>query len=94
MAKKKPATAAERAHMNAVAELGCLICQMPAQIHHVRRNGEKRNHFKVIPLCAMHHLETGGIGVAIHAGRRSWEKNFGLELDYLDQVNEQIKGSI
>ena len=91
MAKKKPATTAEKAHMNACAENLCVICSMPCEVHHVRRNGEKRNNFKVIGLCARHH-RTGGHGVAIHAGRRSWEANFGLELDYLKQVNNKIKG--
>ena len=82
MAKKKPATAAERAHMNACAELMCCICGMPPEVHHVRRNGEKRNNLKVIPLCPSHH-RTGGHGVAIHAGRITWEENFGSDLYYL-----------
>ena len=70
---KKAATKAQRAHMGAVAELGCLIHGTPAEIHHLPTQGGKRDHSRVIPLCPLCHRH-GGVGVAIHSGRKSFEK--------------------
>jgi hypothetical protein len=39
----------------------------------------------VIPLCHAHH-RTGGHGVAVHAGRRTWEDKFGTEDELLTQT--------
>ena len=71
-----------------IAAMGCCICGAPAEIHHVRRGGAKRDDSKVIPLCPRHH-RTGGHGVAIHAGRKSWEARFGDELDWLDKIGSE-----
>lgn len=45
----------------------------------------RADNFHVIPLCHAHH-RTGGYGVAIHAGRKSWEEKFGTEAELLSQV--------
>lgn len=85
--------ASERAYLSKVSELGCMICAMPAEIHHIRTGqGHKRaNHSEVIPLCPRHH-RTGGYGVAIHAGIKAWEEMFGTELDMLERVKNACKG--
>lgn len=75
-------TAEESRHMDKVAARGCAICEGPAEIHHCRERGEKRNHMKVIGLCPRHH-RTGGRGVAIHAGKEAWLENFGHDSEYL-----------
>jgi hypothetical protein len=52
-------TAAERRHMQRVAEIGCLICGGPATLHHVTSDGYKRiarSHQRVVPLCPKHHM--------------------------------------
>ena len=92
--KKKAATKAERDHMSAVAELGCIACyneghsDTPACIHHIDRS---RNHWRVLPLCPRHHsVQHGGVGEAIHAGRLSWVSNHGLEQELLEQVNGML----
>lgn len=89
--------AAEREHLAKVAALGCIICRMPAEIHHLRKGmgiGQRNSHFNVIPLCPNHH-RTGGHGVAIHAGQKTWEANFGTESDLLIITNITInKGTI
>ena len=79
--------ASEREYLGKVAALGCMICKMPAEIHHIRTGqGHMRaKHTQVIPLCHRHH-RTGGYGVAIHAGIKGWEENFGSELDMLEKV--------
>lgn len=96
-------TKSERAHIVAVARLGCMACltlghRTPeVEIHHVRMgNGmaQRASHFDVIPLCHTHH-RTGGHGVALHAGQRTWEAKFGTEAELLERVRESItqKGS-
>jgi PHP family Zn ribbon phosphoesterase len=84
--------------MDRVAALGCVVChnlgmgKTPATLHHPRRGagmGKRASHFDVIPLCPMHH-QNGGHGVAIHAGQKTWEKNFGTETELLEQVREML----
>lgn len=92
-------TKAEKLHLSRVAELGCLICknlklgETPAEIHHVRTGqgvGQRADNFKVIPLCPTHHRQ-GGHGIAIHAGRQTWENNFGTETELLVQVLYELE---
>lgn len=87
-------TAAERRHLDRVAALGCIVCinlghaDSPAEIHHPRAGqgmGQRASHFDAIPLCPLHH-RTGGHGVAIHAGQKTWEKKYGTERALLEQV--------
>jgi hypothetical protein len=92
MAKSK--TAADKRHLNKVAELGCIACinmgypDSPAEIHHPRAGqgmSQRAPHDMAIPLCPPHH-RTGGHSVAIHAGQEAWEDIHGTELELLDQV--------
>jgi hypothetical protein len=77
---------AERLYFNKVAELGCMVCKMPAEIHHLRTDaGMGMKSKEVIPLCPTHH-RNGGYGVAIHAGRLEFEANFGTELELLEKM--------
>lgn len=89
---------AEKIHLSRVAALGCIVCrnlqlgESPAEIHHVRSGqgaGQRADHFHAIPLCPLHHRQ-GGHGVAVHAGRKTWEKNHGSELGLLAQVNAEL----
>jgi hypothetical protein len=46
-----------------VRALGCLICQQPAQLHHVREGqgmGQKASEWLVVPLCHFHHAAPHG----------------------------------
>lgn len=63
---------------DAVASLGCIICGQTAEIHHCYglQYPAKRDPRPRIPLCPRHH-RLGGRGVAIHAGKKSFESNFG-----------------
>ena len=77
----------EKKYLSRVAELGCFICGGLAEIHHIRTGqGRMRaSHYDVIPLCPIHH-RNGGYGVAIHAGIKGFELNYGSELDMLAKV--------
>jgi hypothetical protein len=79
-------TKAERAYFNKVVELGCIVCRMPAEIHHLRTGaGMGMKSKDVIPLCPHHH-RTGNHGEAIHAGQKAFEANFGTELELLEKL--------
>lgn len=90
MAAKAP-TKAEKAHMSKVARLGCLICLMPPHVHHCgTHQGGGRDHMRVIPLCHVHHTN-GGYGVAIHAGKKEFERIYGTEEQLLNKTEQLLK---
>jgi hypothetical protein len=73
-------------HFNALAELGCILCWhlgnrgTPAEIHHIRRYGGKRDNAPVIPLCTEHHRGNTGV----HGlGAKGFEKHYGIDQDFL-----------
>ena len=89
--------AKERLHLDKVASLGCIVCcnlglgETPAEIHHIGNGtmGKKASNYEVIPLCHVHH-RTGNMGVAVHAGRKSFEDNFGTEYNLLIQTRRWL----
>jgi hypothetical protein len=73
-------TKAERAHMDKVAQLACVVCKhrlgietRPVQIHHVT---VPRDHFAVAPLCEEHHKGATGVH-GLH--RRGFERMWKLD---------------
>ena len=92
---------AEKEHLDAVTELGCIVCRnetgqrTASQIHHVRMGkglGQRASHFETIPLCHWHH-QNGPIGVAFHAGRAMWEWLYGTEEELLEQVTRLLEAT-
>lgn len=82
-----------------VAALGCVVCrnlgygESPAEIHHVRTGqgtAQRASNKKTLPLCTPHH-RTGGYGVAIHAGQKKWEENYGTETELLEQTQREVE---
>jgi hypothetical protein len=89
----KNKTALEALHLGRVAALGCIVCGMSAGCHHIRHQagmGRKNSHFEAIPLCPDHH-QTGGYGVAFHAGPREWERRYGTERELLAVVMAKLE---
>ena len=90
-------TKAERNHMGAVAALGCVVCrnlgfgETPAEVHHIGNGtlGKKASNFETIPLCDAHH-RNGGHGVAVHAGRKTFEARYGTERELLEQTRREL----
>ena len=89
---------AEKEHLDRVAGLGCIVCrnlghgETPTHVHHIRTGkgmGQRASNYETIPLCPVHH-QNGGYGVAIHAGQKTWESNFGTELELLEQVKMEL----
>lgn len=92
-------TKAEKAYLNRLVEMGCIVCKnlgygaSPAHVHHIRTGigmGQRASNYDTIPLCPTHH-QHGGIGVAIHAGQKTWEALYGTELELLKQTKEELK---
>lgn len=86
-------------YMSFVAEMPCLICGRPAEVHHIlegRFGQRKSSDYHTIPLCPEHH-RTGGVGVAIHAGPRTWREAHGSELRHasiVQQIMETQYGAV
>jgi len=91
----KPMTKSQKEHAGKVADLGCIVCynlrwpETPAEIHHLNGGFITRSHEKIIGLCPRHH-RNGGYEVAIHAGRKAWEKRYGTQQELLIQVEELL----
>lgn len=81
-------TKAESNHLDKVASLGCLICDMPAEIHHVRRFGEKRKHEKATPLCPFHHRGQEGIHTL---GKNRWERRYMTQDELLAETQRRLQ---
>ena len=91
---------AEKEHLSKVASVGCIVCRMqgneesPAEIHHIRHGqgmSQRASNYDAIRLCHMHH-RTGGYGLAIHAGRKEFERLYGTELGLLELTRSLIDG--
>ena len=80
----KPTAHASR-HMMRVRELGCLICQQPANAHHIREDRIK-NDYLTIPLCREHHQGD----FSIHMSKRQFTAIYGSELDLLAKTIERL----
>jgi len=52
--------------------------------HHLTGGGmgRKMPDSHTIPLCVLHHT-AGGHGIALHAGQRTWEANYGKQEELL-----------
>ena len=91
MAKKKVATRLEREHMSKVASLGCLVCQRPANVHHIRPIGlgigMRSGHYQTIPLCYDHHQGQ----FSIHNCKEQFEARYGTEHEMLQRTLNEIK---
>ncbi len=76
----------EKRHMGRVAELGCIVCDMPANVHHIRTERIK-NDFLTIPLCREHHQGD----FSIHMSKRQFENIYGDELQLLAETLKRLE---
>jgi ribosomal protein S14 len=99
--KKKPATYAERKHMDAVAKMRCVITgRYNPVLHHcfcdriTRYAGRRAPHFDVIPIWQGIHQGALGHGdeIAIHRDKLAWVKLHGPDWSYTPKVYEAIYG--
>lgn len=75
--RTRPMNAAEIRHANRLAMGGCWACSQPAQIHHEREVGSRRDHRYIAALCRAHHTGTKGRHGLGHEG---FEREHGINL--------------
>lgn len=96
--KGRTPTAAEQRHMAKVGQMTCIVCTLqylgdtPAALHHIQGRTKPGAHYQVIPLCSLHH-QNGGYGVALHAGKKAFERRYGTESYLLDQTNKLLEAA-
>ena len=83
----------QKKYYDKVARLGCILCrylnlgETPAEIHHIRRYGGKRDFAPVIGLCPEHHRGNTGL----HGlGRKGFTKKYGIDEEFLLQKTETL----
>ena len=95
--KGRPPNVKEVAHMNKVAELGCIVCHNrgflnPAEIHHTEGKTRIGSHFLILPLCFEHHRKGNAKEpIGRHPYKRRFEEAYGTEKELLKQVSELLK---
>jgi len=84
VSRRRAKTAAEQRHFDRVAQMGCLVCDMPSTIHHVTSDGYKRltrTHERVVPLCPRHHMIQFGPHESVEAlGHAGFTATYGIDL--------------
>jgi hypothetical protein len=78
---RKPPSAAMKRHLSAVADMGCLVCGGPAQIHHIMHAPGKvtrRDDRWIVALCRAHHQDRWGVhGLG---SERAFAEHYGIDL--------------
>ncbi len=100
--KKQPATKAERRHMNAVAQMRCIVTgRNGVVLHHCfcdrieKFGGKKAPNFDVIPLWQGIHQGLLGHNeqTAIHRDKALWVELHGPDWEYIPAVYAEIYGN-
>ncbi len=92
-----------RDHWDAVANMGCIISNQPAEVAHCHGGtislvlgpqfrpgmGEKQNHWLVIPLNPALHRGRFGLDTG-KGGVVAWELEYGSQLQYLEEVSHRL----
>jgi len=94
--KGRTPTKDERAWLDAISDLGCIVCILfnycwsPASPHHIDGKTKPGAHRRTIPLCGRHHQIPGEGYISRHGhGRSLFEAEYGTE-DHLLEQTERI----
>ena len=85
----------EKVYLQKVANLGCIVCKKlgyedtPAEIHHIKRFGAKRDHLHVIPLCPHHHRTSKE---SYHLNPLWFTEQFGTQQELLEETMRLVNG--
>jgi hypothetical protein len=92
-------TAKERKWMNAITQLGCIVCLLdrgvksPTQIHHIDGKTKPDAHLNSIPLCYLHHQ--AGTDCCEYVSRHPYKARFvaryGTEQHLLAETKRLLK---
>ena len=95
--KGRNPTAKEKAHMDKVSQLGCIVClkhgmgYTPCEIHHIYGKTKPNTHYKVLPLCFEHHRRGGDKEpISRHPYKARFVAAYGTEEQLLAEVLSQL----
>lgn len=99
--KGRGPTRAERDWMDAIADLGCIVCHLemgfdtPAEIHHLDGKKKPGAHLRSIPLCPAHHRGgySGEPCVSRHPYKAAFVERYGTEEYLLEQTRQRVDGA-
>jgi hypothetical protein len=99
--KGRNPNAKEKRHMDAVFQIGCIVClnkgfpNHAVEIHHVYGKTKEDAHMHILPLCFDHHR--GGKDsepiISRHPWKKRFEKAYGTEQELLNQVNGIVENT-
>ena len=93
---------AEHKHLEAVKNLGCVVCRnlgyftirdaITADAHHITDVGRRIDHYHTIPLCHIHHRAgwNNEQVVSRHPWRKEFESRYGSEMKLLEQTKREL----
>lgn len=92
--KGRAPTAEERAWMDEIVQLGCIVCRVhleelsPAEVHHLSGKTASGAHLNSIPLCWAHHRSGYDTPACTsrHPFKARFELRYGLETDLHGQT--------
>ena len=92
-------TADEKRHMDAVAQIGCIVCILymgeitPCEIHHTDGKTKEGAHKRILGLCFPHHREgsRNDFYVSRHPHKAEFERRYGTEEYLMEMTNKLIK---
>lgn len=94
----KATTKAEKAFHNRIAQIGCIACRMEGiennhvSIHHIDGRTKPGSHYKVLPLCAVHHQHGTDEFPSVHPWKARFESKYGSQLELLELCKQIIDG--
>lgn len=98
--KPSLATKAEKAWLNAICRVGCIVCvseglgSSSAEPHHLLlKSGRRMGHMFTIPLCPPHHRghRNDEQCVSRHPYRQQFEARYGTEAELLKRVRGMVE---
>jgi hypothetical protein len=90
--KGRSRNAAEKAYQDKIAAVGCICCLHDGiynpyvLLHHIAGRTAPGAHYKVLPLCASHHMDDGSGAIAVHPWKKRFEQAYGAQLELLEEV--------
>ena len=98
--KGRTPTADEKRHMDRIAQLPCIVCYLqglgasPSEIHHLSGKTAEGAHFKIIPLCFLHHRSgENTLWVSRHPYKSQFERRYGTEQYLLEETKLLLEAS-
>jgi hypothetical protein len=95
----KTPTKAEKAWMDAIVQLGCIVCRnqgygyVPPAVHHIVSGSRRLGHMFTLPLCDPGHHQNAPKGsgeVSRHPNKAQFEAKYGTEMELLAQCQKLL----